>query len=511
MNYKHFFILSLVALLSVQCSKKTTPSVIEEVDQSWRSQVPQPGEARSIELGEYQTFEMANGLQVIVVENHKIPRVSYQISLKNDPISEGDKSGYVSMAGSLMSTGTQTKSKVEIDKSIDFIGASINTSGNGVFASSLTKHQDKLLELMTDILYNPSFPEEEFDKLKTQTLSALSTSKSDASSIAGNVVSVVNYGTDHPYGEIQTEKTISNISIEDCKQFYSRYFVPNNAYLIIVGDISFSEAQTRANRYFGDWKKSATASPTYNLPQPPEKNNVRFANKDGAVQAVIRVTHPLDLKPGTPDVVKVSVMNEILGGGVFLGRLMQNLREDKGYTYGARSNLSSDPLVASFTAYASVRNEVADSSVTEFLYEIEKMQSEPVSAEVLQLAKNSLAGGFARALESPQTLARFARNTFRYDLPKDYFATYLTRLDAVTIEDVQEMAKKYLRPEALNIVVVGSKDEIADKLLPFDTDGEIDFYGPYGEKLVIEENPLPEGVTAATIINDYIEAIVLKI
>lgn len=506
MNYKFLLTLMLISVLSVQCSKKTLP-VVEEVDQSWRSQVPQPGEARSVKLGDYQSFDLTNGLKVIVVENHKLPRVSYQVSLRNDPILEGDKAGYVSMAGSLMSTGTDSKSKAEIDKAIDFIGANLNTYGSGIFASSLTKHQDKLLSLMTDVLYNPSFPEEEFQKLKTQSLSSLLASKADPNSIASNVASVVNYGKNHPYGEIQTETTTNAFTVDDCKKYYERYFVPNNAYLVIVGDITLNDAKAKSNQYFGQWKKGATPNSSYTTPEPPQENSVRFANKDGAVQAVIRVTHPVELKPGSEDVVKVSVMNSILGGGIFIGRLMQNLREDKGFTYGARSSLSSDPLIATFNATASVRNEVADSSITEFLYEIKRMTSEPVSSSDLQLAKNSRAGSFARALESPQTLARFAINTFRYDLPKDYYASYLSRLDAVTEADVQAVAKKYLRPEATNIVVVGSKDDIAERLIPFDADGEIDYYGPFGNKLEMKENPIPEGMTAQTIINDYIEAI----
>ena len=153
MNYKYLIMLVLISMISVQCSKKTLPVVEEVVDQSWRSQVPEPGEARNIQLGDYQSFDLPNGLKVIVVENHKLPRVSYQISLKNDPIIEGDKAGYVSMAGSLMSTGTTSKSKADIDKAIDFIGASMNSSGSGLFGSSLTKHQDKLLSLMTDIFH----------------------------------------------------------------------------------------------------------------------------------------------------------------------------------------------------------------------------------------------------------------------------------------------------------------------------------------------------------------------
>jgi len=172
-----------MGLFFIQCSKKTTDPMINKgtemvkdaaSDVAWRSSAPKPGEARPIQLGKANSFDLENGLKVIVVENHKIPRVSYQLSLNNDQILEKDQVGFVSVAGNLMGTGTKTKSKAEIDAAVDFIGASLNTAGSGVFASGLKKHSAKLLDIMTDVLYNPSFPEEEFKKIKTQTISGLS-------------------------------------------------------------------------------------------------------------------------------------------------------------------------------------------------------------------------------------------------------------------------------------------------------------------------------------------------
>ena len=506
---KLYFILLILLIGTASCSKKSADLVQkdEKADQSWRSQMPQPAPAREISIGDYQSFDLSNGLKVIVVENHKLPRVSYQISLKNDPILEKEKAGYVSMAGSLISTGTTKSSKAELDAAIDYIGANINTSSNGIFGSSLVKHQDKMLDILTEMLYHASFPENEFDKLKKQTLSGISTTKTDPNAIAGNVASVINYGKDHPYGEVQTEKTIDNISLDDCKSYFSNYFLPNNAYLIIVGDITLSEAKMKAEKYFSNWKKGELMETSYTTPEIPSSTNVHFANKDGAVQSVIRVTYPLELKPGSTDVITTRVLNTILGGGVFAGRLMQNLREDKGYTYGARSSLSSDPLIGTFNASASVRNEVTDSSVVQFLYEMERITNEPVDEDDLQLAKNSIAGSFARSLESPQTIANFARNTFRYNLPPDYYNTYLNKLDMVSIDDVTMAAKKYIRPDNANIVVVGNKDEVAEKLLPFDADGEIDYYGPFGNTIKYDEITLDESITAESVISDYIEAI----
>ena len=186
---------------------------------------------------------------------------------------------------------------------------------------------------------------------------------------------------------------------------------------------------------------------------------------------------------------------------------MQNLREDKAYTYGARSQLSSDQLIGNFSASASVRNEVTDSSITEFLYEMRKMVTDGVTADDLQLAKNSLAGGFARSLESPQTIARFARNTYKYNLPKDYYNTYLSKLEAVSQADFEAMAKKYIRAENANIIVVGSKDDVAVKLNQFDADGKLDYYDAYGNKLVIDDSEMIGDITVEEIVSNYIEAL----
>lgn len=505
-----------MGVLFMQCSKKTTDVMVDkgtEVvkvaadDTAWRSGVPTPGEARTIQLGKANSFDLSNGLKVIVVENHKIPRVSYQLSLNNDQILEKDEVGFVAVAGSLMGTGTKTKSKADIDAAVDFIGASLNTSGGGVFASGLKKHSTKLLEVMTDVLYNPSFPEEEFKKIKTQTLSALSQTASNADAMAGNVAGVLNYGANHPYGEIQTEDDVNNMTLENIKSYYKTYFKPNNAYLIIVGDVTLAEAKADAEQYFASWKTGEIPASNYSAPGDVKGANVAFANKDGAVQSVIRITYPINLKPGDDDQLKSAVMNSILGGGVFSGRLMQNLREDKAYTYGSRSSLSANSLVGNFNAGASVRNAVTDSSVYEILFEMDRLRTEPVSSDDLQLVKNSMAGGFARSLESPQTIARFARNIYKYNLPADFYETYLQKLDAVSIADVQEMAQKYIRPENANIVVAGSKDEVSANLARFDSDGVIDFYDAFGNKINGQESAIPAGLDAKTVISDYIDAI----
>lgn len=468
-----------------------------------RTKAPKPAAAREIKIGEYQTFTLPNGLQVFVVENHKLPRIQFSLQLKNDPILEKEKAGFVEITGELIGTGTTTKTKAQLDEAVDYIGANLNTSWNGIFASSLTKHRDKLLELMTDVLYNPSMTQAEMEKIRTQTLSGLASQKDDPNAIIGNVRNALMYGKNHTYGEISTEKTVAAFTLDDCKNFYNTYFKPNNAYLVIVGDIDFKTAKTATEKYFASWRNGAVTNPSYAMPQSPSKTFVAMVDRPNSVQSVISVCYPVQLKPGTDDAIKARVLNQILGGS-FSSRLNLNLREKHGFTYGSTSNLNADFLVGSFTAGASVRNEVTDSSVYQIVSELKKISSEPVTAGELATAKAYIAGAFGRSLENPQTIASFAVNTAKYNLPKEYYNNYVKNIDAVTIADVQSTASKYIKPDNAYIVVVGKGSDIADKLKQF---GEVKYFDVYGEPASAAKTPLPAGLTAEKVIATYIDAI----
>ena len=470
--------------------------------ETFRQNPPEPGPAPEIQLADYESFTLDNGLKVIVVENDKLPRVSYQLLLDIPIHLEGDDAGLSSMAGSLMRNGTENRTKAELDQEVDFIGASLSTSGSGVFGSSLTKHKDKLLELMADVLYNPVFPQEEFDKLQRQTLSNIAQQKDSPDAIAANVGRVMAYGKDHPYGELETEETIKNLSVEKCREYYETYFKPDIATLVVVGDVTVSEAQKDARQVFGPWESGQVPTATVPKPEAPGTTEVDFVNKAGAVQSVIQITYPVYLQPGDTDFIAAQVMNQILGAPGFSGRLFQNLREDKGYTYGANSYLSSDKEVGRFRAVASVRNEVTDSALVEFMHEFNRIRTEAVSEEELQLAINNLSGSFARSLESAQTIARFAYNTSRYNLPDDYYANYLKNLSAITADDVMRVAKKYVKPGNAHIVVVGSKSEVADKLEQF---GPVKFFDAFGNP--VETKAAGADVSAQAIIDKYLTSI----
>ncbi len=500
-------IVLLIGLVSA-CTSKTTSETVNKTKSTandFRKMAPTAGPAPKIQLAEYETFKLPNGLTVILAEDHSTPAVTYNLTIDQPPFLEGDKAGYSSMAGSLLSMGTKSRTKAEIDESIDFIGATLATHANGIYANSLTKHTDKLLEIISDVLLNPNFPEAELAKLKKQELSGLAQAKDDPNAIARNVSGVLKYGKNHPYGEIVTEQTVNNITRTDCEKFYKEKFIPNIAYLVVTGDMNLVDLKKKATQYFGAWKKGKVVAVDLPPVSPPTQTSIDFVNKPAAVQSLITVTYPVEMKPGTDDVIKARVANALLGG-FFGSRLNKNLREDKAYTYGARSSLNADRYVGSFRASSSVRNIVTDSSITQFLYEMKRMNEAMPGVEELNRVKSVLAGQFARSMEDKATVARFALNTMKYNLPKDYYANYLRKLSAVTPEDVLAMSKKYIKPEQAYIVVVGNQDKVIKSMKGMAPAGGVNFYDINGDKVEAPKRSIV-GLTAQKVIDDYILAI----
>ena len=499
-------ILSILILLGLTASSfaQSPEKTIKVFD---RSQAPEPAPAKKIEIGSYDSFTLPNGLEVFVVEDKEAARVSFQLSLlKNGPLMEGDLAGIGSITAELMENGTKNRSATDLEDEIDFIGANLQSFDGGIFGSSLKKYQDNLLELMSDVLLNPSFPQDKLEKIKKRRMSNLLANLDDPNVISGKVVRDANYSRDHPYGEQTTASTISHIDQNKCMEHYRNYYKPNAGYLVMVGNISLEEAKAAANKYFAGWKKGeVNSNEDVAGGIVPSSNKVLLVDREESKQSVINITYPVnDLKPGTDEAITASVMNSILGGGN--ARLFNNLREDKGYTYGASSRLSSDEFVGSFRASASVRNEVTSDAITEFLNEMNRIRDEEVPQEELDFTINKVAGSFARSLESPQTIANFAINTARYDLPADYYQTYLQRLKEITPADIQASAKKYIKPDQANIVVVGKGEEISGALSEF---GEVVNYTKEGE--LIESVDLGslsiENTTQEEIIQNYITAI----
>lgn len=493
-TFKNIYTVAALSLVSIA-------TFGQDID---RTKAPEPGEAPKINIGTPETFTLDNGLKVFVVENHKLPKVSIQLAIDKPLIMEGDKVGVGEMTGEMLNAGTTEKSKAEMDEEIDFIGASVTATSSGIFASSLSKHADKVMGIMSNMLLKPAFPQEELDKAKKRALSNLKSLSTNPEAIAGRVQDVLLYGKGHPYGEVQTSADVDNITLSDCKKYYQDYFRPNISYLVVVGDITPAEAKEKANKYFGAWEKREVPGQKYEASTDVPGVRVAFVEKPGAVQSVIKVTYPLDLKVGSDDDASIKIMNGIFGGA-FSSRLNMNLREEHGYTYGAGGRASADRYIGYFSAGASVRNEVTDSAVAEIIGEMKEMIEGKVTMDELTRNINYNNGNFALSLESDQTVARFALNVEKYGLPADYYQNYLSRLGKVTQDDVQAAAKKYIHPDNCIILVVGSRD-VVEGLKQFDTDGKIEFYDYNGDVKSAEKKKLPEGLTAEKVIEDYILA-----
>lgn len=497
-------IMALPFLLQAQTKSTKTKAAVLELDRSVR---PEAAPAPTINIGKYESFELDNGLKVFVVENHKIPRVSYSLVLDYDAAPEGELTGLADITGQLLRTGTTHLSKDELDEEVDFIGARLGTSSTGVYASSLKKHNEKLLTLMADVIMNPSFQEEELAKIKTQTISGLKSQQDDAGAISNRISRQLIYGKHHPYGESITEKSIGNLTPEYCREFYQTFFRPNIGYLAIVGDINLAEARSLIQKHLGSWEKSPVMDYVPETPVLPKSPSVAIVDRPAAVQSALRVGYPVDLKPGAPDAIPARVMNTILGGASF--RLFNNLREEKAYTYGAYSQLSADKLTGRFMVTTEVRNSVSDSAINEIFYEMRRIGNEPVETKELELAKNYLNGNFALSLENPQTVAGFAISTARYGLPDDYYANYMKNLSAVTADDVMAAAKNYVKPENAYILAVGKAADIAPRLMQYTGGAPITYYDFEGKEYDpnTKVKPAPEGVTAKSVNQMYIDAI----
>ncbi|MGI9139184.1 MAG: M16 family metallopeptidase [Sediminibacterium sp.] len=469
-----------------------------------RTKAPAPGKAPLIQIGSPAKFTLSNGLQVFVVKNTKLPRVTATLAFDYDGFAEGDKAGVAEMAGQLLKRGTTTKSKAQLDEAVEYLGGSISTSSQSASVSSLKSNFPSLMSLLAEVVLHPALATDELEKIRKQTLSGIESSKDDADAIAGNVVKKLVYGANHPYGEIMTTKSVNSISINDVKTFLNTYWKPNMAYLVFVGDIEPLVAKALAEKSFGSWAKGSATKQNFAPPLKPNQTYVAVVDRPASVQSVVTIATTVDLLPGSTNVIPGSVMNNILGGG-FSGRLFANLREKHAFTYGAYSSLNPSRQVGIFEASASVRNEKTDSSVQELLREINIILNEKVGDVELSRMKNYLSGGFARSLENPATIAGFALKIAQNNLPADYYQKYLTNLAAVDAQKVQDAAKSLLNPAKMHIVIVGNAKQIAKGLEKY---GPVKYFDIEGNEIEAPpESKLDAAITPQVLMNKAIAAI----
>ncbi len=477
-----------------------------------RTKAPKAGPAPVIEFKSPETFTLPNGMTVLVVENHKLPKVSATLSIDAGPVLEGSKAGVLDLMGQMLAEGTKSMPKAKFDESIDLLGADVNLFANGGSTSALTRYFNQAFMLMADALKDPAFPQESFEKLQKQTITGLKSGERSASTISGRVVGALSYGKKTAMGEFVTEESVKNLTLEDIKEAYKKYITPSRSYLTFVGDITPGKAKELVTRAFGTWTGRKLS-----LPQIPNAENVGtteidFIDVPTAVQGELSVTNLINNPMGGADYHALLLANQILGGGAE-SKLFMNLREKHGFTYGSYSNTGNGRFQTQFKSSAQVRSEKADSAIVEMMREIDNMRTGNITDEELAIAKAKYNGSFAIGMEDPARTATYATNILINNLPKDFYRTFLQKVNAVTKEDIQKVSKKYYDKDKSRIVVVGNGSKILPNLTRLGY--PIKQYDKYADPVVEkpketnvkESDKNTDAVTAFSIVNDYLKAI----
>jgi zinc protease len=420
---------------------------------------PQSGPSPQLTIGKPKRFELPNGLKVLVVENHKLPRVTFNLTLDNMPFPEKDKMGVDELTGSLIGNGSLKTPKDTFIEELDFLGAHVDFHSSGFAGACLSKHSGKVLQLATEGALTPLFTKEEFEKEKAKLIESLKANEKNVKSIAERVQNVLVFGKEHPFGEFMTEKTIENITLDDVRNHYQQVFVPENAYLVIIGDVKFKEVKKVVEKLFADWQKASSPKVDYVAPNNVKQSEINFVHVPHAVQSEIALVNSVNLPMNNPDYFAALLANQILGGGGE-GRLFLNLREKHGWTYGAYSSLKASKYVSKFKSFASVRNTVTDSAVVEVFNELKRIRTEKVLEEDLKNAKAKFIGNFVMQIEKPQTIARHAITIATQKLPEDFYEHYIKNLEAVTPDQILAVANKYFLADNTRIVVVGKSEDV---------------------------------------------------
>ncbi len=482
---------------------------IAQVD---RSLQPKPAPAPEINFGLPKEYQFENGVTLMVVENHKLPKVSVSLRVDNPLYLAKDKTGVQSLLGVMLGKGSMNIIKDDFEEEIDFMGASLNFSSSSASAGSLRRYFPRVFEMMADALLKPNFLPEEFEKEKNKILEGIKASEKDVKAVARRVENLLSYGKNHPYGEYASEASINKIKISDIENLYLKQFYPQNAYVIIVGDIDFKIAKKLTQRYFGKWKKGKITKSTFETPKNLDQTAISFVEMPNAVQSEISVLSTASIDKNDAEYYPLLIANQILGGGAE-ARLFLNLREDKGYTYGSYSRYSFNHKTNSrFRAYASVRNAVTDSSVVELLYEISKMSSELVSNDELSLVKKKYTGSLIRSMEQSSNIANFAYDIKTQKLSENFYNDLLKNIEKVSKDDIRRVSNKYLNPDNLNVIVTGNGSDILKTLEDIEFRGRklsvsyFDKYGNFSDRPMFYK-PISKGISAQSIINNYIKAI----
>lgn len=452
-----------------------------------KGKAPVNKEVLKVKLPRAQEATLKNGLQVVLLESHKVPTFNMQLVVLSGGLSDKpDYRGLSSFTASLLREGTSKRSSKDIAEQVDALGATL-TANSGlssmtsvVNTSGLVENLDQTLDLFADVIRNPTFPQAEVDKYKTRTLAQLQFQRSIPQFLAAEQFQRAIYGTEHPASLVAPPaESLKKLTSKDLAEFHSTYYRPNNAIIAIVGDVTMKEILPKLEKAFGDWEKGTVPATT--IPAAPAQTDSRIylIDRPGSVQTVIQLG-TLGIERTSPDYFAVLLADRVLGGGPS-GRLFMNLREDKGYTYGAYSNFGGSKFKGTWTSSSEVRTDVTEGAMKEFMYELNRMRNEPVGAEELDNAKRAIIGNFALSLEQPQALLQNIITQKLYNLPADYWDTYPQKVSAITVADVQRAAKQYIDLGHLQVVAVGDAAKAREVLAKY---GKVELYDADGKPVL---------------------------
>ena len=458
-----------------------------------KGKAPVSKEILKVNLPKAQEVTLSNGLRVVLLESHRVPTFTMQMVVLSGGLSDpADHHGLASFTASLLREGTATRTSKEISEQIDTLGATLNagtgisTFTTNVTAAGLVENLDETLAIFADVVRNPKFPAEEVEKFKARLLQQLQFQRSIPQFLAAERFQRAVYG-EHPAGLIAPPAdAIRRTTSADLARFHATHYRPNNAMLAIVGDVTLKEIMPKLEKAFGDWQKAEV--PQAKIPAAPEQGALRIQliDRPGSVQTVLQLGN-LGIERTNEDYFAVLVMNQILGGGP-ASRLFLNLREDKGYTYGAYSQFGGSKFRGTVVSSSEVRTEVTAGAMEQFMYELKRLREEKVSPVELENAKRAIVGGFALSLEQPQALLQNIVTQKLYDLPATYWDTYPQMVSNITADDVQRAAQKYVSLSNLQIVAVGDASKAREVLAKY---GTVEVFDAEGQPVTDAKKPTP--------------------
>jgi len=438
--------------------------------ENFRSEMPPPLAPRPLNLPEPWETTLPNQLGLALIEDHRLPLISFRLAFRSGDASDpAHLPGLTDMLSHLVSEGTETRTSRQIAEEIERLGATLSVGSSSdittIAASSLSIYASEILELIADIVSHSTFPQNEVDLARENTKQLLIQQRAQPGFLASERMAKVIFG-EHPYSSVSpTDEMLDALTRDDLLAFRRSRFIPNNAVMIVIGDFERASLLTQIEDQFKSWTAGQITRPgSPALPKRIERT-IYLVDRPGSAQSNIVIANE-SITRTSPDYFPMLLMHTILGANAS-SRLFMNLREHKGYTYGAYSSLDARRLAGTFRATAEVRTAVTGASLHEFFFELNRIRDEAVSAEEITNAKSYLTGVFPIRIETQDGLIDQLVNIKTFDLPDDYLSVYRDRVSAVTTEQIQAVAHKYVTPGKAAIVIVGDAAEIAEQIKPY--------------------------------------------